>query len=108
MNDRIPRTADGHIIYPYMPVFLCSPYSIEKSIPLTVYSVEGNDGFSEKNDYTCVICENRHYDCNRDYWATGNYEHVSQLYANEDECLRAANEINKHDQNCVDGTEDPY
>lgn len=79
-DDKIPRTADGHIIYPMMPVFLCSPYSVPQVIPQTVHHVlEGGH---------CVLVENMF--SAGDYHEDGNTEHSSWLYASRDECRKTA------------------
>lgn len=88
-KDRLPRTADNHIIYPGMPIFICSPYSIEKAIPKTIHHVEGDNGqSSESNQYWCVFNEDRYF--NYEYWEDGNMEHVSIIFADKEECLKVA------------------
>jgi hypothetical protein len=88
VSDKIPRTADGQIIYPMMPVYICQPYSTQKSCKVTVYYVFSDEAYSEKRKHWCVLLEKRYY--NGEYWEDGNTEHVSQLYADESECLRVA------------------
>ena len=84
--DRLPLTADGNIIYPGMPVFVCSPYSIEKAISKTVHHVESEDGkYSTSNNYWCVMNEDRVY--NDEYWDDGNTVHVSRVFVNKESCL---------------------
>lgn len=91
--EKVPRTADGHIIYPGMPVFIEYAYTVEKVKPATIYCVEGDDGVaSEQNRYFCVLSENRWFDESRDRWDNGNTEHVNRVYASEAECLRVAHE----------------
>jgi hypothetical protein len=89
LSKYVPCTADGHVIYPGMVVFVCSPYSTVKSHKVTIYSV-GDGESSEGNNYSCVISENRYY--NGEYWEEGNTESVCVMYADETECLRVANE----------------
>jgi hypothetical protein len=80
-DSRIPQTADGQIIYPGMPVFICEPYSIEKFSKATVYCVIG-----ENNQYYCILEENRYFD--GEHWNDGNTEHVSRVFADCQECLK--------------------
>jgi hypothetical protein len=85
-DPKIPRTADGQIIYPGMSVFICKAYSIEKFSKATVYCVFGGD-----NQYYCVLQENRYFD--GEYWDDGNTEHVSCVFADCQQCLIAAHKI---------------
>jgi hypothetical protein len=78
---KIPQTADGQIIYPGMPVFICEPYSIEKFSKATVYCV-----IEESNHYYCVLKENRFIV--NEHWDDGNTEHVSRVFADCQECLK--------------------
>jgi hypothetical protein len=85
-DPKIPRTADGRIIYPGMLVFICEAYSIEKFSKATVYCVLGGD-----NQYYCVLQENRYFDDdgNGEYWT----EHVSRVFADCQQCLIAVHKI---------------
>lgn len=80
--DKIPKTADGKIIFPGMKVFICSPYSNKKTYPATIHHVEiGNE---------CFLIENQYF--NGEWWEDGNTENASNLYESESECLKNANE----------------
>ena len=81
IDSKIPQTADGQIIYPGMPVFICEPYSIEQFSKATVYSVIGDD-----NQYYCILEGNRFLIDG--YWDDGNTEHVSRVFADCQECLK--------------------
>lgn len=86
MNNNIPKTADGQIAYPSMKVYLCSPYSEEKAIDYTIYSIMG-----EPSGYYCSLEEERCLSSCGDYWDDGNTESLSCLYASKEECLKVAN-----------------
>jgi hypothetical protein len=87
IDPKIPQTADGHIIYPGMVVFICDPYSIEKAHKDTVYCVLAHS----ENNYFCVLEGERYFD--GEYWNDGNLEHTSRVFSNYQRCLIAAHEL---------------
>lgn len=93
MDDKIPKTKDGHIIYPNMPVYICRPYTTVQIEKATVYCVLADDWVGSTTGYYCVLVERRYY--NGEYWEDGNTESTSVLFFNEAECLKEAKEIEK-------------
>lgn len=88
MNDpKIPRTADGEIIYPGMPVFIVEAFSIERVSKGTVYCVLK----CGENEYDCVIEEERFYDGYS--WNDGNTEHTSRVFSDYDKCNEFAKRL---------------
>lgn len=82
--NRIPKTADGKIIYPGMKVYVIEPFSEEKVTTATIYCVL-TDGY-------CVLEENR-YQTGEGYWEDGDYEYTSRVYADYESAMSRVKEI---------------
>lgn len=85
--DKIPKTADGQIIYPGMSVYVMTPFSVEKVQKATVYCVLEDRYTRKPNGGYCVLEENREY--NGEWWEDGNTEHTSRVFADENACHMA-------------------
>ena len=85
-DSKIPQTADGQIIYPGMPGFICEPYSIEEFRKATIYCV-----LRHGNHYCCVLDEDRYFD--GEYWNDGNTEALNRVFADRDQCLIAVRKL---------------
>ena len=82
---KLPTTADGHLLYPGMPVYICVPFSINKYYKETVHSFEIDD---ESGGCFVSMKGRRWFNEDCGHWDEGNIEHVSKVFFEKEKCLQ--------------------
>ena len=84
-NSKIPKTGDGYIIYPGMPVYICKPFSINMYSEDTIYCVEKD---VDSGEFFVVLEGSRFFNEGCGLWDEGNTSHVSSVFFEKEKCLQ--------------------
>jgi hypothetical protein len=93
MKDKLPKTADGELIYPGMLLFLVKPFSIEKYSEFQVYGIILDEDFPTSGNQFFII-ENRYRQVCDDCGNPSRMEEwPNRLWADKEKCLQKVKEI---------------
>lgn len=81
----LPTTADGHPLYPGMPVYICVPFSTNKYYTDIIHSFEKDD---ESGEHFIILKGRRFFNEYCRLWEEGNTEHTSRIFFEKEKCLQ--------------------